>query len=301
MGNIPAMNKETIPIVLEIPEYMRDHTFEGRAVLPAVEAMEILADVVFRRIFSHKPDSRLPFAAKNGTHADGSFYIEDAEFRRFLFIPENLRQIQAVCEVELKENGDAGTGLYSRVKAGKSGMSRLKEHVLLNICNGPVHVENISTKISLSNEKKTFKISPDVLYKELVPFGPAYQNLVDTVHLFEQGAYCRVRGGKDKGAKGWLGSPFCLDAAFHAACAWGQRFAGMVPFPVGIKKRIVFDPLFPGETAFAAVTFRKRENRFLVFDIRIVDERKKEKEAAIGVRMGDVSAGRLKPPGWVKC
>ncbi len=295
------MNKETIPLALEIPEYMKDHTFEGLAVLPAVEAMEILADTVFRRYFLHKPDCRLPFRAKKTSRADESFYIEDAEFRRFLFIPENLRQIQAVCEIELKENGDALASLYSRVKAGKSGISRLKEHVSITICYGPSHVEKFSSKISLSNVKKTFKISPDVLYKELVPFGPAYRNVADTVHLFEKGAYCQVQGGKEHGPTRWLGSPFCLDAAFHAACAWGQRYADMVPFPVGIKKRMVYDPIIPGETAFATIRFRKRENRFLVFDIRIVDGQEKEKEEAIGVRMGDVSAGRLKPPGWVKC
>jgi len=33
-----------------------------------------------------------------------------------------------------------------------------------------------------------------------------------------------------------LGSPFPLDAAMHAACVWGQRFGGIVPFLLALKK-----------------------------------------------------------------
>jgi len=31
-----------------------------------------------------------------------------------------------------------------------------------------------------------------------------------------------------------------LDAAVHAACCWGQRYAGIVAFPVGFAERIIY-------------------------------------------------------------
>ncbi|MCK7514471.1 MAG: hypothetical protein MZV70_67625 [Desulfobacterales bacterium] len=40
----------------------------------------------------------------------------------------------------------------------------------------------------------------------------------------ESGASATVSGGNFPEAEGPLGSPFPLDAAMHAACAWGQRY-----------------------------------------------------------------------------
>ena len=73
---------------------------------------------------------------------------------------------------------------------------------------------------------ETYHLPVDRLYAEMVPFGPAFQNVVSPVQLGPEGARAVVSGGATAGDDRLvqLGSPFPLDAAFHAACAWSQRF-----------------------------------------------------------------------------
>jgi len=96
-----------------------------------------------------------------------------------------------------------------------------------------------------------------------------------------------------------LGSPFPLDAAFHAACVWGQRYAGLVGFPVGFALRWLFAPTRPGSTYTARVFPKKvHPDRFLA-DIWITDIDGALQEAVLDVVMRDVSGGRIKPPSWI--
>jgi hypothetical protein len=93
-----------------------------------------------------------------------------------------------------------------------------------------------------------------------------------------------------------------LDAAFHAACVWGQRYAGVVAFPVGLAKRQIHVPCEPERLYEGQIRVRKRNPQRLVFDIDITDEvRGKGRlcEAVRAVVMRDVSGGRLKPPDWL--
>jgi len=96
-----------------------------------------------------------------------------------------------------------------------------------------------------------------------------------------------------------LGSPFPLDAAFHAACVWGQRYAGLVGFPVGFALRRVFAPTRPGSIYIARVSPKKiHPDRFLA-DIWITDMDGALHEAVLDVVMKDVSGGRMEPPSWI--
>jgi len=54
-----------------------------------------------------------------------------------------------------------------------------------------------------------------------------------------KGALAYLRAGATRRMKIWLGSPFPLDAAMHAACVWGQRFGGIVPFSCCFEKRVI--------------------------------------------------------------
>ena len=96
-----------------------------------------------------------------------------------------------------------------------------------------------------------------------------------------------------------MGSPFPLDAAFHAACVWGQRYAQIVAFPIGIEKRLVFKPTQPGTTYLSRIIPVRKNPDLLTFDIWIYDQDGHLYEGAWGVQMRDVSAGRLKPPRWI--
>ena len=75
----------------------------------------------------------------------------------------------------------------------------------------------------------------------------AYQNIVGDLSVSPEGALAYISGGDNEADENLLGSPFPLDAAMHAACVWGQRFAGIVSFPVGFEKRIIYQKTKKGD------------------------------------------------------
>ena len=84
-------------------------------------------------------------------------------------------------------------------------------------------------------------------------------------------AGARVLAARHHTPPGPLGSPFPLDAAFHTACAWGQRYAGVVAFPVGLDCRRVHRPTRPGDFYQAVVMPRRTTPELLVFDLALYD------------------------------
>ena len=146
------------------------------------------------------------------------------------------------------------------------------------------------------------EITPDQIYRELVPFGPAYHNIAENLLIYKDGAIAKLQAPINSNSvdkTGQLGSPFVLDAAFHAACVWGQRYRGIVAFLVGIEKRIIVKPTQPGYTYFSTAIPVRTDSDILMFDICIYGEDNTLYESATGVHMRDVSAGRMKPPSWI--
>ena len=268
---------------LTIPIFpcLRDHRFQGKAVFPAVEAMQVLAAST-RKVF---PDLDLRS-------------ITDARFEKFLFIPPEAETISAINELRQLPDSRFEASLITRTRAPKANITRTKTHVTL--CFGKQDGTDIPTE-SPSPVFRTdeFEIPADRLYRELVPFGPAYQNIHERVRLSESGAVAEVRAPSHSISNGPLGSPFPLDAAFHAACAWSQRYAGVVAFPVGLSHRQVLIPTRPGDFYKAVVKPVHPDPTLLVFDIALFDAAEALCEWAAGVRMRDVSGGRLRPPEWV--
>ena len=146
-----------------------------------------------------------------------------------------------------------------------------------------------------------FSIAAGRLYRELVPFGPAFQTLTGEIVLYRGEAQAEAVCPRQRPEPGrLLGSSFVLDGAFHAACAWGQRFAGIVAFPVGIDRRRLILPTRRGERYRVRAVPTRITGQMLVFAIEIADETGRLRERVEGVRMRDVSAGRWKPPQWIK-
>ena len=142
------------------------------------------------------------------------------------------------------------------------------------------------------------RVSAREVYRELVPFGPSYQTLQDSLHLAEEGAWARLLAPRLDSAgqvRQILGSPFPLDGAFHAACVLGQRAAGFTPFPVGLGRRIIVKPTQAGASYFTRVNLVSRQPDELVFDLCIFDQQGEVYESVTGLTMRDVSgrAGRL--------
>jgi hypothetical protein len=85
----------------------------------------------------------------------------------------------------------------------------------------------------------------------------------------------------------------------HAACVWGQRFAGIVPFPVGFEQRIVYQKTKKREEYLGRVVPSSINKESLLFDAWIYKE-DVIYESISGIKMMDVTKGRMRPPDWIK-
>ncbi len=278
-----------LPLEIEIYPYLLDHRFEGKAVLPAAETMQLLAVSTQK----HLPDTDIR-------------YIENAKFDKFFYIEpytiQDTNIVEAFNEIEMNENGGITAKLITKTRSIKAGITRIKEHAVMQFTAGkhdikPFPLDTVSAQI-----KRGFNIPSNKLYSDLVPFGPAYHNIKDTLFVSEKGAIGSIQAPKQRATNNLempLGSPFPLDAAFHAACAWGQRYLSVIGFPVGFDKRIVIESTRPGNSYICLILPVNVDTDLLVFDIWLYDLNGILFEAVPGVKMRDVSAGRMRPPHWV--
>ena len=268
-----------MPLTISIPPYVMDHQFQGRAVLPAVEAMAILAA---------STQAYLPETPVKSIH--------NTRFGKFLPIEKRVKEIRVFNELEIHDDGTVVSRLLTKTQSKRAKITRTKKHAVLCFDEGSMQPAPRKFNVAKTPE---YHVSAETIYTELVPFGPAYHNLKEGVNLWEEMATARVYAPDHEGADGILGSPFPLDAAFHAACVWGQRYVGVVGFPVGFGLRHVFSPTHGGN-AYPAVILPGRicANQFFV-DIWITETDGTIKEAALDVVMKDVSGGRVKLPPWI--
>ena len=287
MADFSQMTSETVrlPVKIHVFPYLLDHRFEGNPVFPAVEAMQILAQSV--KDFAPQADITA---------------IRDATFDKFLYIPPATEKINALCSITPFENGDITAVLQTKIRSKKASITRIKEHVTVRFPRVRPEVAPHPRDPESAGENDFLAIAPDRIYRELVPFGPAYHNILENLLIHKDGVIAKLRAPiiSDRVHKtGQLGSPFVLDAALHAACVWGQRHRRMVAFPVGIEKRIISQPTQPGDRYISRAIPVRTDSDLLVFDISIYDGNNTLYESALGVHMRDVSAGRMKPPPWI--
>ncbi len=281
------MANKTVRIPVDIPvhPYLRDHCFEGKVVLPAVEAMQVLAGTVK----GFRPDMDITV-------------LTDASFDKFLYIESGITQIVAFNDITVHENGEMAAALLTKSRSEKYAITRIKEHASLCFSLQPPELPEPPPDATSSLKGRCFKIPAEKIYGDLVPFGPAYQNIHRQLLLSEYGAIAKTAAPPDHTGTErpeCLGSPFVLDAAFHAACAWGQRYARMVAFPVKIEKRVIFKKTLPGTTYVSRILPVRTNPNLLVFDLWIYGPDGDLFEGICGLHMRDVSAGRLKPPQWI--
>jgi hypothetical protein len=228
--------------------------------------------------------------------------VTAAAFDKFLFIPPDSKKFDALCSITSLENGDITAVLQTKTRAGNAAFSRIKEHVIVHFPRVRPEVEVDFCKSRIFEKSGCAKISPEQIYRELVPFGPAYHNISGDLTIHRNGAIAKLHApliGDAIDKIGPLGSPFILDAAFHSACVWSQRYGGVVAFPVAVEKRIIVKPTRPGNTYISSTIPLGKDAGRLIFNIFICDEDNALCELACGVHMRDVSAGRLKPPAWI--
>ncbi len=271
------------PVTITVQPWFRDHCFNGKVILPAVETMEIMAGAV-KEIGAD-------------TLLRG---MSDAGFSKFLEIPKGVTELSALVEFDEGDEGEIGVKLLSRTFFKK--ITRVKEHARITFSNRPQNRGEVPIDQPLST-KPTGSVAAKRIYEELVPFGPCYHTLTGHLQLSNHVAWGTLQApklpqGRDMVKE--LGSPFPLDGAMHAACVLGQSLADFIPFPVGFAERIIHKPTRAGEQYSTTVVLVTQDSDELVFDLSIFDAAGKPCETVKGLQMRDVSGGQIKPPDWIK-
>jgi phosphopantetheinyl transferase len=279
-----------LPLAIPVRPYLRDHHFLGKIILPAVEILQRLAG----SLQAYRPET--PVCC-----------MRRASFDHFLEIDGHAAVIDAWHELEACENGSMTSRLMSTITPQGKGLNlspyaaikRTKVHAAVDFAVQGESGPPLPMDLAAALDGMVFGIPAQALYRDLVPFGPAFQNVTDTIFLNENGALCRVLAAKHPASVEPLGSPFPLDGVLHAACAWGQRFHHLVAFPVGFEQRRVIHPTVPGDLYHGTILPLSATGDVLRFDIWIFNGEGDLCEEIRGVTMKDVSRGRVKPPDWV--
>lgn len=256
----------------------------GQPVLPAVEAMEILAATVRRE-----------------DPAQSVTTITNARFDKFLPLDINQHPMSAFANVAQLETGGLQMELATKTKAPMAAITRTKIHAQLTFEDKQAGTRFVPLDVAAAPEGVCYTVDADKIYAELVPFGPTYRNIKGPVWLSPEGALAAIQSPDRPTASGTnlLGAPFALDAAFHAACVWGQHIHNVVAFPVAIDQRVVYHPTQPNTRYYARVIPRSMTTAHFSFDLWLLDETGQVCEMIQGLKMRDVSGGRIQPPAWI--
>ena len=274
---------ERLSLTLEIPPHFIDHRYMGVPVLPAVASLQALARAA-SQVF---PELDVRVSSQ-------------AHFKRFLPLDPDADSAEVTIVLQPQEEGGVRARLLTVKPAGSSGITREVEHVAVTFGpQWPAAEDGEPQGDVASPDEAPFMVAREQLYRDLVPFGPAFRNVQGEIQLWPQQAAARVRCPGLPGSDGLLGSPFPLDAALHVACAWGQRHLGVVLFPVGYHHRDIIKPTEPGGRYWCdVVTTPGAGDSGACFEISIRDEGGQKRERC-SVRMEDISRGKLSPPDWV--
>lgn len=285
MDILPQINKKNRYLSeIEVFPYLLDHHFEGNIILPAVEALIMLANVV-----------NLNFPQVNIK------CLLNARFDRFLLIAPETQRLAVFVDIENAANGNVVAALLTSVKSKKNSISRMLEHAHVEFtANDSTPYSTPPFRVVEKLEGKCISVPSATIYRELVPFGTAYQNIIGDIAVSHEGALAYLSGGNYEADENLLGSPFVLDAAMHAACVWGQRFSDIVPFPVGFEKRVIYQKTKKGGSYLGRIVPIDINYELLIFDIWIYDLNGVIYETISGIKMRDVTQGRLHPPQWIK-
>jgi len=276
--------KERYPLEIKAYPYLQDHYFEGQAILPAVEALIIMAEV-----------SAANFPQMNVC------LQKQARFPRFLSIDPQEQIKKVFADITEAADGSLMVAISTMAKSKAGTISRMLEHAYVEFA---VSATQESPSPPLADFKhlggKIFNVPSAAIYRELVPFGKAFQNIVGEFSLSPEGAVAHLYGGEGEANDDLIGSPFPLDATMHAACSWGQRYAGIVAFPVGFAERIIYRKTKKGTEYIGRIIPFDVSREPLIFDAFIYDLDGIIHESVSGIQMRDVSQGRLHPPDWIK-
>jgi hypothetical protein len=285
MEIVPRLNEKIrYPWNIDVYPYLHDHHFEGKVVLPAVEALIVLAKVV-----------KINFPQVNIGH------LHKARFFRLLSIAPDTRRLAVFVDMETADDGVLVASLLTSVKSKTGTISRTVEHARVEFAAADTTPASMPPPDFVKKLRgNCINVPSTTIYRDLIPLGTAYQNIIGDLSVSPEGALAHVSGGDNEANENLLGSPFPLDGALHAACVWGQRFAGIFALPAGFEKRIIYQKTKKGGTYLGRIVPVKVNHESLIFDAWIYDLDGIMYESISGIQMRDVSQGRMKPPDWIK-
>lgn len=273
-----------LPVAVPVQPWFHDHHFAGRTMLAAVESMRLLAG-----------------AAAGAVPAVVPQVMTEAAFTRFVEIAPDAAALELLVRLTAEDCGLVRAELVSR--AGGKALTRLVSHCALSFATAPARPSEAAQEPEPPAAAPALAVAAERIYRDLVPFGPAYRTLRDQLWLTADLAWGRVQAPdlpRPAGGLGPLGNPFPLDGAMHAACVHGLRLVDFIPFPVGFAARTVVRPTEAGESYAVQARLRSRAERELVYDLALLDGAGRLRETVTALRMRDVSGGRIRPPAWIK-
>ena len=227
-------------------------------------------------------------------------HLACAQFLRMLVIDPAFDRLDVQVEIETSSDGISAV-LMTLMQMKNSAIRRTLEHARVTFVQEAVLPQPaISWRALRKLDGECIHVPTASIYRELIPFGSSYQNITGDLSVAEGGALAEIRGGSGEADDSLLGSPFVLDAAMHAACVWGQRYTNIVPFPIGIDRRVIYAPTKKGEAYLARIKPVKTDREPLIFDAWIFDQRGIMCESIQGLQMRDVTQGRMRPPAWIQ-
>lgn len=276
--------KKRYSLDMDVYPYLQDHHVEGKVVLSAVEILIILARVV-----------KINFPQVN------IHYLRTARFSHYLSIPPDVRSMTVFVDIGTSADGFVAASLLTIIKSKTSTIKRTVEHarVEFDVADYVPSFAPLFHDIK-KLEGNCISVPSTAIYRDLVTFGTAYRNVIGELSLSREGALAYISGGNYEADEDVLGSPFPLDAAMHAACVWGQRFNNIVSFPVGFEKRVIYQKTKKGETYLGRVVPVNVHQESITFDALIYDSNDNICEIIKGIKMWDLTQGRLRPPDWIK-
>ena len=270
-GISPKIAPLRVPVTIAIRPWLFDHVLAGRAVLPMVEILLLLAAETKKRF----PQANV-------------CSMKDGRFVRFLEIPSGAACLPLT--VELAPSGDGSITAILLQKKVLPTMTRMVEYARV-VFSGRPEREKDHPPVEQTLFSATASMDADDVYGRYISFGPAYRNLTDSLTMNDQEVWARVRAsvmGQASPGTELLGSPFPLDGAMHAAAVFGRRRLGCIPLPVGFSRRVVHLPTRPGAVYTVRAVLLGDDGGRLSFDLVLADERGRVCEVITGLLMREI-------------
>ncbi len=324
MEEFPALGeKHQFPYTLSIYPFLLDHRIPSGAILPAVHSMQLLVGFINQHTVEFDTYTLL-----NASFGKLLFLPDDKESIETWIEIKTLSATRIHLALLTKSRSRSGITrsfphasfelakpfqpFGKQAKPGKStrfAKQKLSSGGITDTARNPDDQQQATgfgnsiksdsppysnhCKLKLIPQGNDFNESIPVsdIYPGLVCFEEGFQNVTESVRTSEAGAITKVSGGKPVPGPAILGSPFPLDAAFQAACAWGRKYTGQICYPVAFEKRRVFRPTQASDIYDVEILPLNLEGTTLEFDLLLKNSQGRIMEQVVELKMREIGIG----------